>query len=96
MPLRLGLRMVKGLANAMPPHSRRPRRASVRLGRGRLAAFRRAGRGAGEARRRRRFAGLGLDRRQALWRVRGLGDAPLPLFAAADARDVEPEVGWRR
>ena len=38
------------------------------------------------------FAGLGLDRRQALWRVRGLGDAPLPLFAAADARDVEPEV----
>ena len=38
------------------------------------------------------FAGLGFDRRQALWRVRGLGDAPLPLFAAADARDVEPEV----
>ena len=38
------------------------------------------------------FAGLGLDRRQALWRVRGLGDAPLPLFAAADARDLEPEV----
>jgi error-prone DNA polymerase len=38
------------------------------------------------------FAALGLDRRQALWRVRGLGDAPLPLFAAADARDAEPEV----
>jgi error-prone DNA polymerase len=38
------------------------------------------------------FAGLGLDRRQALWKVRGLGDAPLPLFAAADARDAEPEV----
>jgi error-prone DNA polymerase len=38
------------------------------------------------------FASLGLDRRQALWRVRGLGDAPLPLFAAADARDREPEV----
>jgi error-prone DNA polymerase len=39
------------------------------------------------------FAGFGLDRRQALWRVRGLGEAPLPLFAAADeARGREPEV----
>jgi error-prone DNA polymerase len=32
------------------------------------------------------FASLGVDRRQALWQVRGLGEAPLPLFAAADAR----------
>jgi error-prone DNA polymerase len=38
------------------------------------------------------FASFGLDRRQALWRVRGLGDAPLPLFAAADAREAEPAV----
>jgi error-prone DNA polymerase len=38
------------------------------------------------------FAALGLDRRQALWRVRGLGEAPLPLFAAADALGQEPEV----
>jgi error-prone DNA polymerase len=38
------------------------------------------------------FASLGLDRRQALWRVRGLGEKPLPLFLAADARDHEPEV----
>jgi error-prone DNA polymerase len=38
------------------------------------------------------FASLGLDRRQALWRVRGLGEAPLPLFAAADALGEEPEV----
>ena len=30
------------------------------------------------------FRGLGLDRRQALWQVRGLADAALPLFAAAD------------
>lgn len=33
---------------------------------------------------------FGLDRRQALWRVRGLGEKPLPLFAAAEGR--EPEV----
>ena len=38
------------------------------------------------------FASLGLDRRQALWRVRGLGEAPLPLFAAADAMGSEPDV----
>ena len=37
------------------------------------------------------FACLGLDRRQALWRVRGLGGAPLPLFAAADARGSSPK-----
>jgi error-prone DNA polymerase len=38
------------------------------------------------------FHSLGLDRRQALWRVRGLGGPPLPLFAAAEARGIEPEV----
>jgi error-prone DNA polymerase len=38
------------------------------------------------------FRALGLDRRQALWRVRGLGEAPLPLFAAADALGSEPDV----
>jgi error-prone DNA polymerase len=39
------------------------------------------------------------DRRQGLWKVKGLGEAPLPLFAAADAREggfspegVEPRV----
>jgi error-prone DNA polymerase len=43
------------------------------------------------------FRCFGHDRRQALWRVRGLGEAPLPLFAAADAREEgrEPEVMLR-
>ncbi len=31
------------------------------------------------------FQGIGLDRRQALWAVKGLADSVLPLFAAADA-----------
>ena len=38
---------------------------------------------------------MGLDRRQALWEVQGLKDAPdLPIFAHADAVDIgdEPEV----
>ncbi len=35
---------------------------------------------------------LGIDRRQALWQVRALADAPtLPLFAHADARDAGEE-----
>ena len=29
------------------------------------------------------------NRRQGLWKVKGLGEAPLPLFAAADAREAE-------
>ena len=40
------------------------------------------------------LASLGLNRREALWAIRGLADAPLPLFAAADNRPeiVEPPV----
>jgi error-prone DNA polymerase len=45
---------------------------------------------------------LAEDRRQGLWKVKGLGEAPLPLFAAADAREahfspegLEPEVALR-
>ena len=34
------------------------------------------------------FACLSEDRRQGLWKVKGLGEAPLPLFAAADAREA--------
>jgi error-prone DNA polymerase len=41
------------------------------------------------------FASLGLDRRQALWRVRGLGEKALPLFAAIEAQASEPEVALR-
>jgi error-prone DNA polymerase len=36
------------------------------------------------------FRSMGLDRRKALWAVRGLGEAPLPLFAQAPASE---EVG---
>jgi error-prone DNA polymerase len=33
------------------------------------------------------FAAIAENRRQGLWKVKGLGEAPLPLFAAADARE---------
>lgn len=39
------------------------------------------------------FGSLGLSRRQALWAVRGLkGTVPLPLFAAAEAREIAQEA----
>jgi len=48
------------------------------------------------------FHAFGADRRQGLWKVRGLGEAPLPLFAAADrlgdtisAEGIEPSVDLR-
>lgn len=38
------------------------------------------------------FRSCGLDRRQALWQVRGLNDTPdLPLFIHADTADIGPE-----
>jgi error-prone DNA polymerase len=43
------------------------------------------------------FGGMAMPRRDALWRVRGLAATPLPLFAAADAREQtnEPAVALR-
>ncbi|WP_312084823.1 error-prone DNA polymerase [Brevundimonas sp.] len=35
---------------------------------------------------------LGLNRRDALWAIKGLRDTPLPLFVAAGARDQQPEL----
>ncbi|MEA3061033.1 MAG: error-prone polymerase [Sphingomonadales bacterium] len=97
LPLRLGLRMVKGLANAhaariVAARGEAPyqsvedvwRRAEVPP----AALEKLADADA--------FASLGLSRREALWQVRGLGEAPLPLFAAAEAQAREPEVALAR
>jgi error-prone DNA polymerase len=93
LSLRLGLRMVKGLAN---DHGARIAAAAMeapfasiedvmaRTGVPAAALEKLADADA--------FRCFGLDRRQALWRVRGLSGAPLPLFAAAEARSAEPEV----
>ncbi|HEY4547740.1 MAG TPA: error-prone DNA polymerase [Pedomonas sp.] len=94
--VRLGLRMVKGLANR---HA-----ASILAARGNLPfasvedLWRRATVPPGtlvqlaEADVFR--PGLGLARREALWTIRALQDEPLPLFAAAAAREAEtvPEI----
>jgi error-prone DNA polymerase len=92
-PLRLGLRMVKGLSNdhgaRIAAAAREAPFASVedlwrRAGVPPAALEKLADADA--------FHALGLDRRQALWRVRGLGEAPLPLFAAIEAQAAEPGV----
>jgi error-prone DNA polymerase len=93
LPLRLGLRLVRGLSNVHAAQILAARAdtpfASIE------DVWRRSGVPAAALEKLAdadAFLSLGLDRRQALWRVRGLGEAPLPLFAAADAAGVEPEV----
>lgn len=103
MAVRLGLRQVRGLANmhgAAIAGARGPapyasveevwRRASVP----RAAIERLAEADA--------FHSIAENRRQGLWKVKGLGEAPLPLFAAADEREakfspegLEPDVTLR-
>jgi error-prone DNA polymerase len=95
LPLRLGFKVVHGLSNAdaarlVMTRGETPftsvedawRRSGVPL-----AALEKIARADG-------FQALGLDRRQALWAIKGLAAAPLPLFAAADAREgaLTPEV----
>jgi error-prone DNA polymerase len=84
--LRLGFRQIKGFAENDA--------AALVAARGAFYAaprdlWRRAGLGAGALERLARadaFRSLGLDRRQALWAVKGLGGPDLPLFAAAASR----------
>jgi error-prone DNA polymerase len=92
LAVRLGLCMVKGLANAHAADLTGARgeqayrsvadvwqRAGVPV-----AALERIAEADG-------FLRVGLDRRQALWEIRGLADSRLPLFAAADEA-AEPGV----
>ncbi|MDD9878616.1 MAG: error-prone DNA polymerase [Magnetovibrio sp.] len=88
--LRLGFRQVKGikeadmaaLTDAAPFHSIPDLWRRTGLTKAVLERLARAD----------AFRSLGLERRPALWAVRGLDDAPLPLFAALDAPRPESEV----
>ena len=90
--VRLGLRLVRGLANAdaaaiVATRAARPfdsvddlwRRADAST-----AALERLAEADAFG------AGLGLARREALWAIKALRDAPLPLFAAAGRDDERP------
>jgi error-prone DNA polymerase len=94
LPLRLGLRQVKGLANE---HGARIAAAAMDVPFASIDdLWRRAGVPAAALEKLADadgFQALGLDRRQALWKIRGLGGGkPLPLFAFAEAQGQEPEV----
>ena len=102
--VRLGLRMVKGLANApaatlLGARGDQPFASVDDLWRrARVPPSALAELAEADAFR----PGLGLARREALWAIRALRDAPLPLFAAADAREresraeaIEPAVALR-
>jgi error-prone DNA polymerase len=89
LAVRMGLRMVRGLANL---HG-----AAIVSARGEVLfesieeVWRRAGVPRAAIERLAEadaFHVLAEDRRQGLWKVKGLGEAPLPLFAAADAREA--------
>jgi error-prone DNA polymerase len=96
--LRLGLRQIKGFAEADAKRlvaTREvggypdPRVLWRRSGLGRGALERLAEADA--------FRSTGLDRRRALWTLKALGDPPLPLFAAAETRREKPSppIGGR-
>ena len=103
LAVRLGFRQVRGLANvhgAAIVGARGPERFDSveevwrRAGTPRMAIERLAEADA--------FHCIAENRRQGLWKVKGLGEAPLPLFAAADEREakfapegLEPMVALR-
>jgi error-prone DNA polymerase len=93
LALRLGFRLVKGLAEAAMRRLVERRGAGYRLA-GEL--HRRGGLDRAvleDLARADAFRSLGLDRRQALWAVKGLDDNDLPLFAVPETRPSrEPAV----
>ncbi len=97
LAVRLGLRLARGLANAhgawLVEHRGGVAYAGVEDVRRRAGVPAAALERLAEAD---AFRGLGLDRRAALWAVRGLAEAALPLFAAADAPGRPRPERWSR
>ena len=93
LALRLGLRQIEGFGE----DSARRLEAARGGGYDSVAALhRRAGLPAAALDRLARgdaFGSLGLSRREALWAVAGLGEAPPPLFAAAARRGADADAG---
>ncbi len=89
--LRLGLRQIKGLAEADAEHL-----VAAREGEGypdAQALWRRSGLGRAALDRLAQAdacRSMGLDRRRALWALKALGEAPLPLLAAAEVAPHPP------
>jgi error-prone DNA polymerase len=91
--VRLGLRQIKGFAEANADQLVASRPAGgytdpkalwrcSSLGRGALERLAEAD----------AFRSIGFDRRRALWALKALGEPPLPLFVAADEASVPPSI----
>jgi error-prone DNA polymerase len=99
LALRLGFRQIKGLSgSAAGPavQALLAERAAHGPYRSPEEVWRRTGIDAGVLQRLAEadvFAGLPLSRREALWAVKRLAAAPLPLFAAAEARERQERKG---
>ena len=94
LAVRLGLRMTKGLSNVdgacLVAHRGEEEYRSVEELRRRANISIPALERLGEAD---AFRSVGLDRRRALWQVKGLANSALPLFAAADGLGLpQPEL----
>jgi error-prone DNA polymerase len=94
--LRLGLRQIKGFAEADAERLVAAREDGYPDPRG---LWRRSGLGRGALERLAEadaFRSIGLDRRRALWALKALGDPPLPLFASAEPSvKPSPPIGGR-
>jgi error-prone DNA polymerase len=93
--LRLGLRQIKGFAEADAERLVQARRDGYPDPR---ALWRRSGLGRATLERLAEadaFRSIGLDRRRALWVLRALGESPLPLFATAEEVSLSPFYGER-
>jgi error-prone DNA polymerase len=89
--LRLGLRQIKGFAEADAERLVAARGAGYP---GPKALWRKSGLGHATLERLAEadaFRSIGLDRRRALWVLKALGDPPLPLFAAAEKNPITTE-----
>ena len=67
-------------------------RGALQIHRGSASSRRSAGRHAGTIGRGRLVQSLNLQRRQAIWAIRGLANTSLPLFDHADSETNEPDV----
>jgi len=96
LAMRLGLRQIKGFAEADAERLVAAREDGYPDPRG---LWRRSGLGRGALERLAEadaFRSIGLDRRRALWALKALGDPPLPLFASAEPSvKPSPPIGGR-
>ena len=93
--LRIGFRQIKGMPEAGGASSGRAARQRAIPIRSRYGGAAGSSRGLERLAKADAFRSMGLTRREALWALKGLGPAPLPLFAAAGEEEMGAELRFR-